>query len=118
MYKCDVCGANADPNQPMLRMVTETRPVVYTRTEVTPRGREIEIEVGRGTEIVTEQHLCPKCAGVEPKQAAKPAPISLKKTPMYEFEVVLANGKRHQTNSPASLSVFYNLNSPKGKRDK
>jgi len=102
----------------MVRMVTQTRPIVYTETRYTDGGREYQVEVGRGTEIVREESLCAKCAGV-PEPEAKPAHVgmSLKKERLYDFEVRLGNGKTHKTDSPASLAMFAKLNSQRAAAD-
>ena len=48
-FRCDRCKTATAKGEKMTRRVTETRPRIY------PNG-------GRGTEIVREVRLCPRCA--------------------------------------------------------
>jgi len=108
MYKCDNCGKSSNANEKMIRNVVQTRPVEYTDDN----GRVI----GRGHETVAEDWLCYDCAGEEkPTPKVKPT-ISLKKHPLFDFEIRLPGGKVHRTNSAASLAMFWKTNTPKNKR--
>lgn len=53
MFKCSITGKTTRPGEKMHRVVIETRPRVYTEW-IREEGEWIELEVGRGFEIVKE----------------------------------------------------------------
>jgi hypothetical protein len=60
MFICDTCHEVTAPREKARKLVTETRPMVYTDWQ---HGRK----QGHGTEIVTEITVCPRCAATEGK---------------------------------------------------
>lgn len=69
MYRCELCGVVVQPNTPSLKVVVETRPVVYPE-----RGRANKVRVrgkrkpthandpgGRGWEVVRAAKVCRTC---------------------------------------------------------
>lgn len=77
MYRCDVCDSLAAPGTPLHRLTTLTRPVEYPlRPKVhwhPPKaggaGKWVDDPGGRGTEIVRELRVCPRCqTAAEPRE--------------------------------------------------
>lgn len=70
MYRCEICKSVVPANTPTHRLIAETRPATYphrpqANRPVKKRDRKVNPDDpgGRGTEIVRELIVCPRCAG-------------------------------------------------------
>jgi hypothetical protein len=63
-FRCK-CGTLA--RRPV-RIVTDTRPAVYYGTVFDDKGHEKEAVIGTGWEIVKEELVCQRCAGIRSGQ--------------------------------------------------
>lgn len=72
MFKCEnkFCGKTVPPRQPVNRIVTKQREVIYDK-KIIKHGKVVGIEEVKGQEIVKEINVCPKCfstlTGKKPK---------------------------------------------------
>jgi len=106
MYNCNKCGRTVASGQEQLTVVSETREVEYTE-QVTGRDGKPRLQfIGSGTEIVREQKLCRTCYGLEELEEPKPVRSEPVEYKQFEFELVLANGKRLRTNRAEELEHF------------
>lgn len=62
MFHCHGCKKLSQPGEKPHRVIVEKRDRVYTR-KMRDKGKEREVTVGRGWEIVREASLCAPCAG-------------------------------------------------------
>jgi len=114
MYRCDECGAKVKAGQAALLVVTETRPVTYTK-EIRV-GREpsqvTNVVVGQGDETVKEKKVCPKCYGIDetPEVKAERPPASQEPKADKTFTLKLANGKEVTSDRGFELACFCDSN--------
>jgi len=105
MYNCEKCGALTRPNQPAIKVVTETRDVTY-------------YDGSRGRETVKELKVCPACNGQVVEPIVDPPEFRLPiKTKTYAFSLRV-NGVLKCTNSADELAEFYEQQTGDTKRGK
>lgn len=68
MYYCQSCNKLSQPGEKPHRVVKEVRQRAYTR-KIRDKGKEREVTVGHGTEIVREVTVCAPCAGEKNAQS-------------------------------------------------